>query len=351
MKFRLNNENKDSILQKLITWVSIKTDKLTDFNPGSAVRTLLEAVSLQIEEFYYNLFNAIKYAVRNACYNAFEFQKYASSYASGTVTIYYYDPLIEDKVIRKGTEFHTGENTIRKIYFKSTRDIIIKEGAQAAIVPVVCIEKGEIGNVVAGEISKLSVGDPNIYLISNNNDFTNGKDIETDTEREQRFREYVHTLQRGTKDAVAYGIKQVDGVDGVYIDDNYIGYLIAYVHDMYGNLSDELKERVLKGVDDYRSAGIEVVIRPAVKKIIDLDIKVVYRDGFDPNVYNPSIEKVIYSYINNLKVSDDLNISTLITVINDSFREIIAYIDMEDKKDIITLYNEILKPGRITVES
>lgn len=351
MKFRLNSENKDSILQKLIAWVSFKTDKLTDFNPGSAVRTLLEAVSLQIEEFYYNLFNATKYAIRNACYNAFKFEKYASSYASGTVTIYYESPLLKDKVITKGTEFHTGENTVRKIYFKATRDILIKEGAQAAIIPVTCTEKGTIGNVVAGEISKLTVGDPNVYLITNNSDFSNGKDIESDTEREERFREYVHTLQRGTKDAIAYGIKQVKGVDGVYIDDNYIGYLIAYVHDMYGNLSDELKERVLKGVDDYRSAGIEVVVRPAVKKLVNMNIKVVYRHGYDPNNYNSAIGQIIYNYINSLKVSEDLNISTLITVINDSFREIIAYIDLEDKKDITTLYNEILKPGTITVES
>lgn len=349
MNFRLNSENKDSILQKLITWTSIKTDKLTDFNPGSAVRTLLEAVSLQIEEFYYNLFNAIKYAVRNACYNAFKFEKYASSYASGTVTIYYEDPILQDKVIKKGTEFHTGENTLRKIYFKSTRDVFIKEGAQAVIIPVECSEKGTIGNVSAGSISRLTVGDPNIYLITNNNDFSNGKDIESDTEREQRFREYVHTLQRGTKDAIAYGIKQVDGVAGVYIDDNYIGYLIAYVHDIYGNLNDDLKNEVLKEVAGYRSAGIEVVVRPTVKKIVDLNVKVVYREGYDPNVYNQAIEKIIYQYINNLKVSEDLNISTLITVINDSFREIIAYIDLEDKKDIITLNNEILKPGEIVV--
>ena len=82
-----------------------------------------------------------------------------------------------------------------------------------------------------------------------------------------------------------------------------------------------------------------------------MNIKVVYRPGYDPNNYNSAIGQIIYNYINSLKVSEDLNISTLITVINDSFREIIAYIDLEDKKDITTLYNEILKPGTITVES
>ena len=82
-----------------------------------------------------------------------------------------------------------------------------------------------------------------------------------------------------------------------------------------------------------------------------MNIKVVYRPGYDPNNYNSAIGQIIYNYINSLKVSEDLNISTLITVINDSFREIIAYIDLENKKDITTLYNEILKPGTITVES
>ena len=53
MGFRIRGS--EEVLQKLITWVSQGTDKITDYNPGSAIRTLLESVSLQIEEFYYDL--------------------------------------------------------------------------------------------------------------------------------------------------------------------------------------------------------------------------------------------------------------------------------------------------------
>ena len=40
------------ILSRMIDKTMISTSKLTDFTPGSAVRSLLEAVSLEIEQFY-----------------------------------------------------------------------------------------------------------------------------------------------------------------------------------------------------------------------------------------------------------------------------------------------------------
>ncbi len=62
------------ILNDMITWVSTNTKKVTDFNVGSAVRTLLESVSLQLEEFYYKMYENIMWAIENSLFTAFGFE-------------------------------------------------------------------------------------------------------------------------------------------------------------------------------------------------------------------------------------------------------------------------------------
>ena len=342
-------QDKDNILQKLIAWVSTNTERLTDFNPGSAIRTLLEAVSYQLEEFYYDLEQAVAFAIKNAGFHAFGFKRSAAKKAMGKVTIVYRDPLIERKIIAKGTELNTGKIKLRKTYYKTTEDVVVEAGSMSATVKVECTEVGTVGNALAGEICKLTVGDPNVHYISNMEDIVNGEDIESEIHREVRFREYVNTLQRGTAEAVAYGIKQVPGVHGVWVDDSYIGFVHAYVHDINGNLSKELKQKVLEALDDYRSGGIEVEVRAAIKKVVNLNLKVHYRDGIFGEYYNGPVEELITDYINSMKVSDDLNISTLVTVINDRYRDVIAFMEVKNKDDVVTSKSELLRAGEIKV--
>lgn len=347
MGFRVRGS--DSILQKLTNWISTSTDKITDFNPGSAIRTLLESISLQIEEFYYDLKYAVQFAIKNSGYHAFGFTKTNAKKSTGNVTIYFTDALSKPIIIKKGTEFHTGRTRLQKIYFKATESIKIEENAQAAIVPVQCDLYGEIGNVQAGEITKMTIGMANVHHIANLEDFTNGKDEESEIDREIRFKEYVHTLQRGTADAVAYGIKTVDGVSGVWVDDSNIGYMIAYVHDKNGNLSEGLKKQIDKTVYGYRSGGIEVEIRPIVKKLVDISIDVNYRFNINEESYDYLIEKLIKDYINSLKASEDLYMSNVVTVINDKYRDILENIEVCGNEDVMASNNELLRAGEIKV--
>lgn len=346
MGFKIRGTNE--ILEKLTNYISAKNDKVTDFNPGSAIRTLLESISLQLEEFYYDLKQGVQFAIKNSGYHAFGFVKYNATKSSGKVNIYFDESLRKEMIIPKGTEFHTGQNRTQRVYFLSTENIKVGVGAQIATIPVRCVSYGEVGNVQAGEINKLSVGYANVAYISNPEDFTNGKDQETETEREIRFREYVHTLQRGTAESVAYGIKQVPGVQGVYVDDRFIGFMNAYVHDAEGNLSEELKKEVMDAVDKYRAGGIEVEIKPIVKNFIDIDMDIRYRDGIDEEVYNPYIRELIRNYVYSLEASQNLNCSTLITTINDSFRDVVLTMNLKTK-DTSIQKNELLRPRDIII--
>lgn len=347
MAFKIQGAS--GILDKLINWVATSTERITDFNVGSATRTLLESTALQLEEFYYDLQKGIEYAIRNSAYHAFGFERKASQRATGKVTIYFDSPLLREITLVQGTQFHTGKNRARKIYFESTKTLAIPRGSNQATIPIICTIPGTVGNVNIGEISKMTVGNPNIALVTNHENLSDGKDTESLTDRTVRFREYVHTLQKATKDAVAYGIKEVPGVAGVSIDDTNYGIMYAYAHDNNGNLSDELKAAILNHAIEYRSGGIEVSVRPIVKVKADLDINVTYREGIDPRIYDTIVAELVTNYLNNLKASESLNLSNLITAINDTYRDIIAYIEVCNNEDIYIRHNEIIRAGNIKV--
>lgn len=348
MAFRIKGAN--AILESLVNWVASRTDKLTDFNVGSATRTLLESVALQGEEFYYDLKKGIEHAIANSCYNAFSFERKETERAEGYVTIIYESVLIEDVIIPKGTRFSTGNKRLKKEYYTSLDNIKVKAGSRTATIKVVAEEAGARGNALAGEICKIEAGTPNIANVVNLKDLVSGKDIESEADRSQRFKEYIHTLQRGTSESLAYGIKQVPGVAGVYIDDNYIGYVRAFVHDKNGDLSEDLKTNIYKEIDKYRAGGIEVEIRPTVKKLVNIDnIKVIYKDGINKELYDSIIETSIIGYLDNMQVSESLKFSNLLTYIYESFREAISFIDIENLKDVNIKSNEIVRAGEIAV--
>jgi len=75
----------DSIVASMINWVSGATNKVTDFNKGSVVRTLLEAVAMELEELYYQLLQAAEEAIEEAIYRTFNFPRNPAQRATGTV--------------------------------------------------------------------------------------------------------------------------------------------------------------------------------------------------------------------------------------------------------------------------
>src|SRR4030042_1825097 len=77
-----------SILSSMINCVSSNTSKITDFNPGSVARTMLEAVAMELEELYYQLLQAAEEAIEEAVYRTFNFPRKPSERSTGLVRFY-----------------------------------------------------------------------------------------------------------------------------------------------------------------------------------------------------------------------------------------------------------------------
>lgn len=336
------------VLKDLIDWTTARTDKLTDFNVGSGIRTIYEAVSIQIEEFYFRMKQNVLYAIETSIYTAFDFPRKAAEYATGTVTITFLRALSTSLTIPKGTIFSTSD-MYGYIYFETVEDNYCEPGLISTTVAVKCQQPGRIGNIPAGAITLMVPTNQNVKSVYNMGEFTDGRDAETYTEHKKRFQKYINTLSRATRNAITYGALQVEGVAGAWVDDNYIGYVKLYVHNSDGELPDELKSAVNKAMIEYRSGGIEVEVLPIVKVSIDPVLKVMIADEYDTTTYAEQIKSIVYTYLNDYTVGESYYTADVIHQIKACYEGIVINVLIQGTEDTYIESNEVVRPGNIEV--
>lgn len=344
----LKIKSMQEVFNNLVNWIFAKTDKITDFNVGSAIRTLTEAISIQFEEFYFSMKQNVLYATENSVYESFGFDLEVAESATGYVTVTFEEKLPSNFTFPEGTVFCT-KAIYGYIYFESTQEIYAPEGCISIMIPVRCKSPGTIGNVPEGAINTIVTTNTIIRSVENTTAFTNGVDEETSSERKRRFQNYIKTLARGTSDAIIYGALQVEGVTGAWCDDNYIGYVKVYAHNSDGELPNDLRAEIIKNLQNYRSGGIEVEVLPIIKKPIDLSLKVMINNEYDIDIYKDLIYATVIKYMSGYSVANDFYLSDVIHAIKSAYEEIIINIVIEKGEDTQINENELVRPGEVTV--
>lgn len=336
------------VFNNLVEWITAKTDKITDFNVGSAIRTLTEAVAIQFEEFYFSMKQNVLYAIENSVYTSFGFDLKLSQAASGYVSIEFEEPLPSTMIFPQGTIFCTAA-IYGYIYYESTEEVYAEEGSISIMIPVQCKTNGTTGNVPIGAISTIVTTNTIIRSVRNETAFTNGIDEETSAERKKRFQNYIKTLARGTADAIVYGCLEVEGVSGAWCDDNYIGYVKVYAHNSDGELPEELRQKIISNLQNYRAGGIEVEVLPIVKHPIDVSLKIMIGDDYDTNTYKELIYALVSSYMNEYSVANNFYTADIIHSIKSAYEDIVINISVLVGEDTQIGENELVRPGEVTI--
>lgn len=344
----LKIKNMHEVFNNLVDWITAKTDKITDFNVGSASRTLVEAISIQFEEFYFVMKQNVLFAIENSVYNSFGFELKLSQSASGYVTVNFSEPLPSVLTFPKGTVFCTS-SIYGYIYYESTEELYSEQGSISIMIPVVCKSSGTVGNVPAGAITTIVTTNSIINEVYNEVNFTNGTNEETSTERKKRFQDYIKTLARGTADAIVYGCLEVDGVSGAWADDNYIGYVKLYAHNSDGELPEELRQKILDNLQDYRAGGIEVEVLPIVRKTIDLTLKVMIGNEYDTTTYNDLIYSLVVRTMNDYTVAENFYLADIIHAIKSAYEDEVVNIVVVLGQDTQMQDNELVRPGTVLI--
>lgn len=291
--FQLKDFN--SIVLSEINHARSVTNKITDFLPGSVVRTVMEAPAVEIEELYLRMFLGLRDAIPVATFQSFGFDRLPAMTAIGYLTIVYGD-IVTPLVVPVGTVFRSADGRT----YRSIDAVTLAPLAGSARLRVAFGSAGVAGNIAAGAITESPFFNSSIFTIANAT-ISTGRDIETDSEREARFAAYIGALSRGTVSAVLFAVKQariLDSSGNVY---EYVlragiaevpGRVSLYLYSNAGSPSLDLLENgqtIIDGTRDaltgvitpgYRPAGVRVDVLPMVERAVPLSIRVRMFSGF-----------------------------------------------------------------------
>lgn len=338
------------ILKGMVDWTAQNSSKLIDFSVGSVIRTLYEAVATEIEELYFRMYQNFQWAIENSIYESFGFSKLPATEAYGDLKLTFTGELPVALEIPEGTRFMASLPNNTTLYYETRQDYIIPMGSSEAVIRVYCTVPGTIGNVAANTITRMVNPIQYVSTVTNEQRFITGKDEETDSARRARFANYVQTRSRGTKKALEYGVLEIPQVSGVYVDDSQIGIVRIYAHDAAGDLPDDVKNQIIQNIENYRPAGIPVIVLPTVKILQDVEVNLELDTLYNNGNFIQYIKDSIENYLNSFSTSEDLLLSDL-----NAFIRSIDTIGIKNctiitpSKDVIVENYQVIRSGTVTV--
>lgn len=337
------------ILTRMIDKVMIGTDRVTDFSPGSAIRSLLEAVSLEIEQFYILTKENIEWGIAEGTTEAFDFERKKNRKAYGDVTLRMYNPLEQRYYIPRGTIFTSSNNQFSQQY-ETLVDYYIEQGSTEAEIEVYCLEAGTYGNIPEHTIDSMSSASSVIKEVDNETSFNTGQDLESLEDLKERFHLFIESRGRATNKAIQYGALSVPDVEGVYVYEQ-VGRVLVYAHDHNGNLSNIMVQEIYENIEDYRPSGIKLDVQPVDKISVDVnvDVEITNKQRINDTL-KEHIENVIRNYLNDFTVNKDLILADLTQVIMNIDDSLIYDLTYNiNHENIITEPHEIIRSGEINV--
>lgn len=317
----MTTENYQEIYDKAKNYIIANQNKITDFNEGSIISTLLESFARILERFYIDTRNGYASNLNAIAQTIFEFEKKQGQKATGKVVFSRANPSSQITVIPTGTKVSSGSF----MFVTTQQGSISSNEINSNEIPVQAVDIGLSYNVAANTITSLdSLLPSDIVSVSNPKKCTGGTDTETETEMLARFKQYINGLQ-GTN---VYGLKSrildLQGVRSVSVDEHFpliddIFNATVYVDDGTGGLTPELKlavEDAINGDDTQvnqgaRAAGINIRVLNATAVPVSVNCTVyVYRVETATAMFE--IRNAIEEQINGLGINENVTITDLI---------------------------------------
>lgn len=285
-----------SIVAAMTNQLRASQDRITDFEVGSAARTLLEASAIEVEELYQRALSGILDAIPTSVYKAFDFELVGPAAARGTVHVQFATAIVDPLSIPAGTVFVVGATGLK---FTTIAAQLVPEGATYADVVVVCATQGAVGNIGANAITGTEAFSFPVGVTFQNPAFTSGNDGQTESERKARFAEFIRSLSRGTAESIRYAVRQAritsDAGDLIeYVSrvgtTEIPGRVDVFIYGSSGAPSADLlagAQRIVQGYRDasgtsvpgYVAAGIEARVLPMAERVVDVSLHITLMPG------------------------------------------------------------------------
>ncbi len=218
----------EKIRDGMLAWIAGTSTEPTDWLPGSRALTLLESVSIELEELYYQMYRGLTQQLPVVLFDTFGFAALGTQPATGTVTFSRATAAPSNIAIPVGSRVGTltSESDPARTYRTSVA-AYIPTGQTAVTVAAEAEVSGPAGNIAAGKIVAMLTPVTGVDAVSNQAGFSGGRDTETLEDRRERFRDYLATIYRGTPLSLRIAAEGVAGIKSASVVDS--PYLYAFV--------------------------------------------------------------------------------------------------------------------------
>jgi uncharacterized phage protein gp47/JayE len=324
----------EEIIQSMRDYFAGANQSITDWNEGSIIRTILEAVAQEQARQYLGFLIGINEAQEESAYTTFGFDRLPAARAYGQVLFARdvsgaVDPNTA-VVVPKGSIVSVAGST--SFRYELQNDVTLTADAPNVLGTVVAISAGAVYNVAAGAIDTLESNVPGVASVTNPRAFITGSDAESDGQRRARFAQFLTGIHRATRDAILFGVKQATVVDadGFIVEQvlkaNTIevgpGTIYVYINNGVSGASLDLQtaaQNQLSGYTDqngvqhpgWKAAGITSVVFIATEVPIDVEVTIEIEDGRVGSVVSAQVAKAIQDYFATLDVGDTVRIESI----------------------------------------
>lgn len=316
-----------SITASMINRVRSVTRKLTDFNPGSKIRTLLEAVAQEIDELYQQLLIGIREAIGTSTYTTFDFPLLAATAATGLVRVTI-TPAAADITIAVGAVLTRDDGAVT---YTALASVTIAASSSYGDVPVAATVAGTLGNLAAGTGFSMTTPPAGFVSALALGDFVTGSAAETEALRKARFAAFIASLPRATVAALQYallrktflttpaGLVTERVATCSIVEPDLTNPLVpdrivrAYIHNGTGGTTLDLVARandIITGYTDtngvkvpgYKAAGVPVVVVAATETTVAFTAALKAGAGYDPAALATEASAAVLAYNLGLEV-------------------------------------------------
>lgn len=304
-------KNYDQIYLGMRNYVLAHQDQVTDFSDGSAISSILEALSREIAALYLKVVANTEIHTKAIAYSQFNFTKKGGLPASGTVIFSRPAALTIDATIPEGTQVATAAGEC----FTTIGEARIFAGTtETAPVYAVCTAVGGAGNVRANTIDAIQSTVPGVDAVRNSAPFVGGVDAESEADYQSRFREFILGLGRSSIPGIRSAALAVNGVRSVSIVEHFPsedGYnFTVYAEDGSGSLPEGTRGLISIAVDGNADApgarACGITSRIMAPSIITVNVSILIRiDWSIPRgLIEGQIQTKISTYMNALKIGE-----------------------------------------------
>ncbi|WP_243394826.1 baseplate J/gp47 family protein [Leptospira adleri] len=302
--------------------------RLTNFKPGSRIRTILEAIAAVLSRIESEFFAAYLYAIRTSSYESFGFGLLEGKKSTGFI-----------RFVKTG---HTSTFAIPIFTislfgqdYQSVSPSSISVGQTSVDIDIRALNSGSQYNLDPqgidtnfGKGDVFPSADPNVILefdrIYNPFLISGGTDQETEEERLIRWQEFVNNLGRSTLAGILSGVKSVSGVVDCYVTENLnpingqseTGWINIYVSDGTSNTAPTIIQTVtdkIKGIlgtseFGYKAGGTRLFVGNLLIQSISFhyELDVLISTQLSDAQFKVLVEQAISNYVNKLRNGEDV---------------------------------------------